>query len=236
MKIITLNIEGSRHLDRCIPFLIKENADVVCLQEVFKKDMKHITQSLGMRGKFVPTSIKNDTNFDNDPFGIEGVVLLTKNNDIIEHHYYRGSGTIPHYVKPYAQDKVVVYSTIMCDGKKFIVGSTHFTWTPDGKENEQQILDFQNLARFLSEFDEFILCGDFNAPRGGSSFARFTQLFADNIPLHITTTLDKKYHRKGDLQLVVDNIFTSKKYGARNVKVVDNVSDHMAIVAEIDYV
>ena len=66
-------------------------------------------------------------------------------------------------------------------------------------------------------------------------FGLFEKIYKDNIPQKIKTTIDKKIHKsKKDIQLVVDALFTSPAYAAKKVKVVAGVSDHMAIVAEIN--
>jgi exonuclease III len=55
IKLITLNIEGDRHLDRVIPFLQKENAHVVCLQEVLQSNVELLKKELQMFGEYEPT-------------------------------------------------------------------------------------------------------------------------------------------------------------------------------------
>lgn len=39
MKLISLNIEGHKHIDRQLPFFEIEAPDVLCLQEVFEPDV-----------------------------------------------------------------------------------------------------------------------------------------------------------------------------------------------------
>ena len=56
MKLISLNIEGSKHLERIIPFITKESPDVLCLQEVFKADL-HLFEKLGYTCHFLPLTI-----------------------------------------------------------------------------------------------------------------------------------------------------------------------------------
>jgi hypothetical protein len=41
-------------------------------------------------------------------------------------------------------------------------------------------------------------------------------------------------HRVKGIMFMVDGLFTTSKYNATNVKLVDGVSDHMAIVANIE--
>src|SRR3989344_7187115 len=46
LQLISLNIERSLHLPRIIPFFEKEQADVVCLQELYQRDIKRISEAL----------------------------------------------------------------------------------------------------------------------------------------------------------------------------------------------
>jgi len=41
IKIISLNIERSKHIDRILPFLVREQPDVFCVQELCKKDIQY---------------------------------------------------------------------------------------------------------------------------------------------------------------------------------------------------
>ena len=53
MKLISLNIEGDKHLDdKILPFFDKEKPDVLCLQEVFAKDIQKICQRTGLEKYF----------------------------------------------------------------------------------------------------------------------------------------------------------------------------------------
>lgn len=89
------------------------------------------------------------------------------------------------------------------------------------------------LLKFLSEIPEFILCGDFNAPRGGIIFDTIASKYKDNIPSEINTTIDKNLHKAGDLKLVVDGLFTTPSYQITSIKIIDSLSDHCAILANI---
>ena len=79
-----------------------------------------------------------------------------------------------------------------------------------------------------------IFCGDLNTPRGFEIWNDLSKTYTDNIPQEIDTTIDKNLHKSGlDIRLVVDALFTSSHYSIRNVKVVPNTSDHMAVAADL---
>ena len=54
IKLITLNIEGDKHFNSVLPFLQEQNADVVCLQEVFELDLDLFIDALGGHITFTP--------------------------------------------------------------------------------------------------------------------------------------------------------------------------------------
>jgi len=58
LKIISLNIEGRKHLSRVMPFFEREKPDVICLQEIYESDFEKIEKETGMKGIFEPTVLK----------------------------------------------------------------------------------------------------------------------------------------------------------------------------------
>mgnify|MGYP003518349091 FL=1 len=88
---------------------------------------------------------------------------------------------------------------------------------------------------------EFIITGDFNAPRGRETFAIFAEKFKDNIPLSYESSLDTKFHRSpeirsGERKNMVDCLFSTPSYFITDVKLIEGVSDHKAIVAFLEKV
>lgn len=80
-----------------------------------------------------------------------------------------------------------------------------------------------------------MLAGDFNAPRGGESFSAIAARYRDNIPPNYQTSIYAPLHRSGqDLELMVDGLFTTPGYRAENVELTSGMSDHYAIVADIE--
>ena len=73
-----------------------------------------------------------------------------------------------------------------------------------------------------------------NAPRGNETFSRLEEKYKDNIPREYKTSIDQNLHKVKGIQFMVDGLFTTPVYKASNVKLVDGISDHMAVVAEIN--
>lgn len=64
-------------------------------------------------------------------------------------------------------------------------------------------------------------------------WATLAKNYTDNIPPHITNTLDSMFHRVPSLIRLVDGIFSTPEYNVQNVTVRSGISDHCAIVGEI---
>lgn len=239
VSLVTLNIEGNRHLDRFIPVLRELQPSVVCLQELYEVDCERIAHELGMTFvKYVPTvRVEKPSNYANMvPRGKWGIGLMTS---------LKVTNTETFTYGPFSDLKVFqepndpVPSLIVVelhDGEKtYTIATTHFTWSPGGQTTDRQLEDFERLKPILANYPELVLCGDFNAPRGREMFSLFETLFKDNVPKDVTTTIDNTLHYAGDknLQLVVDSIFSTTGYQVSNVQVLSGVSDHMGIYASI---
>lgn len=234
LKLICLNVEKSYHLDTVISFLKSESADIICMQEVMEKDFEKYKEAANMNGFFLPTYKNNPELFPELKDEIEGMAILTNlPNHGITSKYFRGK-QIVEYIDPRTISRGVIASKFEFEEKEFIIGTTHYTWTPDGEIDEGQIKDFESLMNFVKQFDSFVLCGDFNAPRGREMFSKFTEYFKDNLPTEIESTIDENIHKKKGLRLVVDNVFSTPEYLVSNVRVIDGISDHKAIICEID--
>lgn len=282
MKLISLNIEGRRHLEeRVIPFLQKERADVVCLQEVFFNDVPLLEESLQAKGYFA-LAVNVDVGLPsfNQPHGMLGQVIVTRHPvRSVQHQYYAPSVAvddlneylaprlkdddfspnsveipfeIPRLVYPNASWRVLTSLEVDVDGEWYRVATTHFTWSENAQFTPKQAEDFRQLWNRVEDVGEHVLCGDFNSPRGGNLKAdkatgtdlsddvvlnvydMLADRMSDLIPAEITTTLDGSLHRAGQLDFVVDGLFATPTYTAADVRIVDGVSDHKAIVAEIE--
>lgn len=241
IKLVTINIEGDKHFDRVFPFLQLQQADVVCLQEVFEADLELFTVQLGGTISFAPlTNMTLANQVDHAPRGLWGIAIWLRDGlqaRAITTHYYRGDAkqALETAHPGYGACRAVQLATVGSGGVEYTIATTHFTWTPDGKPDERQWSDYHALVEQLTPFPELVLCGDFNAPRGGDIFAAFCQHFTDNLPKNIDSTIDPVLHRlKDSVHVVVDTIFSTDAYRVENVIVSEGVSDHKAISASID--
>ncbi|MEI8337669.1 MAG: endonuclease/exonuclease/phosphatase family protein [bacterium] len=242
MKLICLNIELNKHRDKVLNFLKKENPDVICLQELLEGDFEFFQKELGMQGVF---KLWYFLNIPNRPevFGQKhGVAIFAKK--IIDSGFIYFDGSEENIKKAFDEffsdkniqdNSVFVWiETVTEKGEKFKFINTHLPVTEKGETTDYQLEVIEKLLRELLKIPEFILCGDTNAPRGKEAFTLLANKYKDNIPEKYKTSLDQNLHRVKGLQYMVDGLFTTPGYKAENVKLIDGVSDHMAIVADIE--
>ncbi len=235
LRLVTLNIEGHKHLDRFLPAVKVLEPDVVCLQEVFAVDLPEIEKALGMSAVFVPLSDIQEVNkYKIHPLGHWGIAqftaLPTRGKQI---HQYGGADSLPIFYEPNDSQRMFLSQEFEKNGVWHSIAATHFTWSKGGQISQLQREDFARLQKIIQSFDELVLCGDFNAPRGRELFGMFKSILTDHLPLEYTTTIDPELHYGGDLQLVVDTIFSTAGYEVAGVRPFSGVSDHMGVVGEV---
>lgn len=244
MKLVSLNIECNKHYERFLPFLKKENPDVICLQEVLEEDFEFIKKELGCQGIFKPFEyvVSPHPNYVNLLGKKFGNAIFSKN--IIDSGYFFYWGLEENCrvsYEEYRQRREDLRSYVLMwvdiqdeSGKTYRYVTTHFPVTKEGESTPHQLEILEPFFRKLDEFGEFVLCGDFNAPRGKETFTRLSKKYTDNIPDTYVTSIDQHLHRMKNIQFMVDGLFTTPKYIASDVSLIDGVSDHMAIVATIN--
>jgi endonuclease/exonuclease/phosphatase family metal-dependent hydrolase len=126
---------------------------------------------------------------------------------------------------------------------QYSIGTTHFTWTPDGdKPGFGQRADMKVFMEIVKKLPSHIMCGDFNIPRHHNAlYENLTEIYTDTIPEKYKSSLDKTLHRIGHLpekqtlfnDYMVDYVFTQPPYKASDVHLEFKLSDHAAVVATI---
>ncbi|HOZ03514.1 MAG TPA: hypothetical protein PKX78_03405 [Candidatus Woesebacteria bacterium] len=242
MKLLSLNIEGDKHLEtKIFPLLRSEKFDALCLQEVFTQDIPKILEvSQLTEYVFVPQARITRPNPHQPPRGEWGIALFGEQLSEVRRDYYVGNAeTLPEFYlndEPNSMNRVLLSALVNIHGQTFRLATTHFTWSGKGAVTELQRANFELLKKYLAEFNEVILCGDFNTPRGGEIYDQLAKMYTDNIPQDVQTTIDKNLHKSGeDIHLVVDGLFTSPGYYVKSCRVLSGLSDHMAVIAEIEH-
>ena len=240
IKLVSINIEGQKHLENVRELLERENPEVICFQECFPETIEDMTNDNWPYKFFVPT-YKVDQNEQGLKYSADrqwGEAILSK-LQISEKTVLRvtmeayGPDNLPgHGVDNHLP--TILLATI--GGIR--VGTTHFTWTPIASVTARQRDHVEELLKMIKG-EELVLCGDFNIPRGNEMYQKLSEKYLDNIPASIESTLDPILHyankdNPGRLKLVVDYIFSTPEYRVSNVRTVEGVSDHCAILCEID--
>ncbi len=243
MKLISVNIEMDKHLSRVLPFIEAELPDVLCLQEVFERDLVHF-KKLGYSGEFIPESCR-------DIEGVsyaEGVALLSRHTLLnASSYYYRGTRemvcTFDRGNVFSTQQKGLIHADIYIDDVLFTVATTHFTWTPDGPTpSPEQIVDIEKFIAYTATMHSHVMCGDFNIPRHQNPlYKKLTQQYTDTIPAEYQTSLDSTLHHLGHLpekknmfdSFMIDYLFTKAPYTASDVRLQFGISDHAGIIATV---
>ena len=243
IKIVSINIECDMHYSTILPFLSSCDADVICLQEVLEKDLPLYEDATKMKAFFKPQHYdrsflnKNDTNL----YKI-GVAIFAKdyletkfeyivgNKDEISLFEFKNSENESNIT-----NVVLLWSSVLDrDGNEYRIATTHFTWTFEGLSTKYQKEHAKKLISVLDEkLKDFILIGDLNAPRGFGTFEMLSEKYKDNIPLEYDSSIDPKLHRVPGLLRMVDGLFSTPEYLVSDVKLVEGISDHKAVVANV---
>ena len=236
IKIVNLNIEGDKHLPEVIGLVERERPDLLCFQEIFQTDFNYFSGRFKMKGVFSPTVFIDQPGKPGfGKRGVYGIAMIGRLPGKFGSGYYfkrRGQGLPVYGGKPNSGNRAVVWQKI---NNGPTVAATHFTWSKAGQTTEKQRQELKGLIKLLVRVKPDVVNGDFNAPRGGEIWTKLTERFVDNIPAEIKTTLDPKLHYANGVELVVDGFFTApkNKTQVKSLRLVNEVSDHLAIVAEI---
>ena len=241
ITLLSLNMHQDYHLETVTALITERATDVICLQETQKIFVEDIARRLGYDFLFSLRTY-NASRDDGAELREEGVALIWHPSLRL-----RDSSVIAYrekdqpVVKRLTDDpndvrRTMLVATLLRGVQVFRIGTTHFTWTPDGSASEEQCGDMHRMLSALEVFhDEYgiVFCGDFNAPRGGEILKMMSDVYTDNLPRSIVTTLDQALHRAAPIFHAVDSIFCTKEYAVSDVAVVDGVSDHMALFAKV---
>lgn len=235
MKIISVNIERRKHLEKITELIKVEKPDVVFFQEICQRDLAFFEKLIGGTGYYVPMVFKEKVN-DYQGIGVvsklpathQAKLLVAREDEMQKQIKSSGTGSYQ------PADYHVLFTTVNnTDGKIYNFASTHLPVTPVGSVTDYQLETIDRVLNLLSVYEDMVLVGDTNAPRGREAFTKLSEHFADNIPEEYYSSLDNELHRAAPLEFMVDVLFTSKEYSVKNTRLVCGVSDHCAVCAEV---
>lgn len=247
-KLITLNIEGDRHLDTVIPFLKLQNADIICLQEVYEPTVSILNSALGNAYATCFDAICLHNNHDITvtprPIGMaifSRIAIREQKNHFL---FIPDESLILQTMESVRNTTRTLFQMITLDDEnKTTVCNTHFTWSPRGEAVENQRVDVDSLLTILKPIPHFIFCGDFNIPRGNVHYQTLSSQLTDHIPSTFATSIDISMHKAKHSPIeservskfMVDYIFSKPNtYKVTAVTQHCGVSDHCAYSAYIE--
>lgn len=251
VKFASINIERSHHLkERVLPFLQREQPEVLCLQELCARDIEVFEDIFGQPLLYAPLCLHPYPNIQDNEWEPIGVGLIScQALKATDTHYYNleyrtAMPKIVFTTRPGGQfipdlntvGQAVVSASVA--GIRFM--TTHLVVTPKGESTDYQLTLADKLivhSQGMAErYNNALLCGDFNAPRGRTTWAKLAEAFVDNIPAHYTTSLDGELHRAGPLPYMVDGAFSKGNLQVNHVQLHTGVSDHCAITGEVELI
>jgi len=236
---MSVNIEGEKHLDKIRKLRLRESPDVICLQEYFPETSVQIFGTQYPYQFFVPTY-----KVDQDEKGLKFSTTRVWGEVIASRTPFEKTKVKYTTMDVYGSDNLPTHeidnhipAVLKVTTHGMQIGTTHFTWTPNGIVTDRQRAHVDELLKMI-EGEEMVLAGDFNIPRGNEMYLKLAEKMKDNISSEIKTTLDPFLHyanknTPGKLGLVVDYIWSTPKYRVQDVQVVSGVSDHCALLATV---
>lgn len=240
MKLISINIEGRRHLHRIVPFLELEQPDIICLQETPEDLQDWLTQT-GYHVTFAPMRY-----YTQDAISYtEGVLIASTQPHTAQVHYYYGHPEkIPTY-DPAKRRESLAHAVVCATLSEYTVATTHLPAPPHGEQFYKPLAtDITALRSYLSSVGPHILAGDMNTPRSiNPSHPDLVNGYYDHIPAQYKSSLDASLHRLGSnpekTQLfesfMVDHLVSTPEFTATDVRLQFGLSDHAGIVATLSY-
>lgn len=251
MKLISLNVEGNKHWHRIIPFLKEEKPDVFCVQEVLKCDMALIEKETGMQHSlFVPMALYpiNESKTHTEQ---KGIALFTNNGTArFNHAYYKLPpnplvlvDSTSYATKYETHGNALAWVSLEHEQQTYTIVTTHLVVTEKGIPNEFQTRQVEKLLEISKKLPPHVICGDFNMPRSiNTLYKELTRFYADAIPSSVEGSLDPELHRANldpiererIKAFMVDYIFTTPEYSVKQVQLHSGVSDHCAVIANLE--
>jgi len=240
LKLVSINVERDKHWATVLPFLEKESPDVLCMQELLMSDVPKVGYPYH---HFVANSQWRQSNGEIETVGV-CIFSKTPFAETKSPYYYGDPMQLPVF-DPTSPETIratwfrgIAFVTLQ-SGEK--IATTHFTWTPHGEWEPYQDDDLHAMLTALKPEGEYVLCGDFNVPRGKNAiYDELVKHYTDEIPRSYTGSIDMHSHRtKGTKEealvatYMVDYLLATRGYDAHNVRLQEEVSDHKAIVATI---
>lgn len=249
-KVVQLNIWLGQFLEETVDFLLDQNADVVCLQEVTSggygefahgkpRVFEQLLEKTGYNGVFAPMwEVKTPNVFE------MGVAILSKHklsNEQSEFYFknkiFRKEGLTIGKPGSIEFPGLLLNADVEIGGKIFKVKTTHFLWSMFPETTKDQVDAINKLTEKIDGENDFILTGDFNVTDKSVVYKKLIDAgFTDDRPENTLHTLHPTIHKVGSKEIAVDFVF----HKGENFKILNTsvpvvpVSDHLPVVVEYE--
>ncbi len=257
LKILHLNIERDKHLAKVFELVEQQKPDIICMCEIIETDAKDIAEKFYY--KMVYSPLVNSEHGSQGSAIFSKLPILESSNQryddkisdelpFIDLNYNFDNGNRPadRFLYHNSVLSIVINNSI---GEKITIATTHFPVTDlETPGYEKHTFDETNDIREINHsrifFDRFmtiirnlprpiIFTADLNNPRGNYVYDNLAHELIDLTPKNIETTLDPILHRLKNSNLVVDTIMISPEIKSEDIKIVEGVSDHKALIATL---
>jgi endonuclease/exonuclease/phosphatase family metal-dependent hydrolase len=253
LKLVALNTDhGGRPIEKLIDFLKKENAEILCLQEVYNgvdSQLENNFRSLRIFKEklsypycsFFPTHavIIHNKKAPSGNLILSKFPIIDSSFTFFNSYYqefdFRGWFEKGDYrfVPKGLQEAI-----IDIDDKEINIFNIHGPWGFDGKDNQERFQALSIIEKKLENKKNIILAGDFNLNPQTQFVQRLEKKLINVFKNKIKTSFNiKRKKEKGDWEnSIVDMVFVSKE-----IKIIDSyqpqvdISDHLPLVIKFSF-
>lgn len=249
VKIISLNLfEGGLLWDNIVAFLTKENADILCLQEVFNGDTQqpaHLQTVPRLKTLFPDFFFYYAPELEeirSDGRGDVGNAILSRwplqdEKTIFLHGEYQkivrplDEKSFSHYPKNMVSAVVEVPNS-----QPLHVLNLHGVWGIDGNDNPERLKMSEIIISKINGKKPLALMGDFNLVPNTDTIARIEQHLTNVFKDELTTTFNMRHKTNpGYATAVVDMFFVTPEVRVLSHECPDDdVSDHKPLVVTLE--
>lgn len=213
-------------------YILKENPDILGLQELSKKGKKYLDREL--KDYYIIGKKRHSIIFTNE----YNCILIKKKYEITSHNTFSLSDKINVLGRKNKKDnfpRICVVGHIIAEGKKIIVVNTHLD--NSGYKNKKRLLKiYERIVESQSKDEEYIiLTGDYNMTLDNKNLKKFSEKYT--VPFEkVEVSTFTGYDDIGP----IDHIFLDKRLKYRNAKIhIDSndnghLSDHYPISCEVE--
>jgi endonuclease/exonuclease/phosphatase family metal-dependent hydrolase len=251
LKLVCLNMWlGGKLFDTINPFLAEQNADILCLQEVYQAEHNPLHQPWHAVGSLA--NILGYTYYAFAPAFAEEVeegYRVQFGNAILSKHPIQKSKSVFFDVpyngnwKPKTREEIIYtprnlqHAEVLVQEKNLHIFNIQGIWGFDGDDNERRLAMADVIVREIQGKQPALLMGDFNVQEGGKTTGKIEAHMRPLFKGEMKTSFNMKHKdpTSGYATAIVDMMFVSPGIKIENHHVSDaDVSDHLALVAEVE--